>query len=111
MDTVNKIKKKYQKYEDSLKSIGNTKIFMKFTINDFAIDVSGLSNKHQAALDIQIAMSAYCRFIEKHIVNQVFPLCYYWFITQCALVLDSKLSSAFTLVVLFEFMCELFQQQ
>ncbi|CAF1253315.1 unnamed protein product, partial [Rotaria sp. Silwood1] len=82
-----------------------------FTINDFVIDVSGLSNEHQAAFDVQIAMSAYCRVVEKRIVDQVSQLCYYWFITRCALLLDSKLSSAFTSAILFEWMREPFDQQ
>ncbi|CAF4453852.1 unnamed protein product, partial [Rotaria sp. Silwood2] len=73
--------------------------------------VSGLSNEHQAALDVQIAMSAYCRVVEKRIVDQVSQLCYHWFITRCALVLDSKLSSAFTSAILFEWMREPFDQQ
>ncbi|CAF4417085.1 unnamed protein product [Rotaria sp. Silwood2] len=111
MDTVNKIKKKYQEYNDSVKLNGNTKVSPKFCINDFVIDVSGLSNEHQAALDAQIAMSAYCRVVEKRIVDQVSQLCYHWFITRCALVLDSKLSSAFTSAILFEWMREPFDQQ
>ncbi|CAF3971216.1 unnamed protein product [Rotaria sp. Silwood1] len=111
MDTVNKIKKKYQEYNDSLKLNGNTKVSPTFTINDFVIDVSGLSNEHQAAFDVQIAMSAYCRVVEKRIVDQVSQLCYYWFITRCALLLDSKLSSAFTSAILFEWMREPFDQQ
>ncbi|CAF5046573.1 unnamed protein product, partial [Rotaria sp. Silwood1] len=111
MDTVNKIKKKYQEYNDSIELNRNAKVSPRFTINDFVIDVSGLSNEHQAALDVQIAMSAYCRVVEKRIVDQVSQLCYYWFITRCALVLDSKLSSAFTSATLFEWMREPFNQQ
>ncbi|CAF3515208.1 unnamed protein product [Rotaria sp. Silwood1] len=111
MDTVNKIKTKSQEYNTNLKSCGTTRISSTYTINDFEIDVSGLSNEHQAALDIQIAISAYCRVVEKRIVDQVSQLCYYWFITQCALVLDSKLNSAFTSANLFEWMREPFDQQ
>ncbi|CAF0734630.1 unnamed protein product [Rotaria sordida] len=111
MDTVNKIKKKWQEYHDSVKLNGNTKVPSTFTINDFVINVSGLSNEHQAALDVQIAMSAYCRVVERRIVDQVSQLCYYWFINRCALVLDSKLSSAFTSAILFEWMREPFDQQ
>lgn len=80
-------------------------------VNDFVIDVNGLSNEHQAAFDVQIAISAYCRVVEKRFVDQVSQLCYYWFVTQCALVLDSKLSSAFTSAMLFEWMREPFDQQ
>jgi hypothetical protein len=70
-----------------------------------------VSNEHQAALDIQIAISSYCRVVKKRVVDQVSQLCYYWFITRCALVLDSKLSSAFTSAMLFEWMREPFDQQ
>ncbi|CAF1185040.1 unnamed protein product [Rotaria sordida] len=111
MDTVNKIKDKFQEYTNSVERNGKTRVSSTFAINDFAIDVSGLSNEHQAALDIQIAISAYCRVVEKRIVDHVSQLCYYWFITQCALVLDSKLNSAFTSANLFEWMREPFDQQ
>ncbi|CAF1476974.1 unnamed protein product [Rotaria sordida] len=111
MDTVNKIKNKSQEYNNSIKLSGNTRVSSTFSINDLVIDVSGLSNEHQATLDIQIAISAYCRVVEKRIVDQVSQLCYYWFITQCALVLDSKLNSAFTSANLFELMREPFDQQ
>ncbi|CAF1361406.1 unnamed protein product, partial [Rotaria sordida] len=110
MDTVNKIKNKSQEYNKN-KSSGHTRFVSTFEINDFVIDVSGLSNEHQAAFDIQIAISAYCRVVEKRIVDQVSQLCYYWFITQCALVLDSKLNSAFTSANLLELMREPFDQQ
>jgi hypothetical protein len=70
-----------------------------------------VSNEHQAALDIQIAISSYCRVVKKRVVDQVCQFCYYWFITRCALVLDSKLSSAFTSAMLFEWMREPFDQQ
>jgi len=70
-----------------------------------------VSNEHQAALDIQIAISSYCRVVKKRVVDQVSQFCYYWFITRCALVLDSKLSSAFTSAMLFEWMREPFDQQ
>ncbi|CAF2947029.1 unnamed protein product [Rotaria sp. Silwood2] len=111
MDTVNKIKSKSQEYNTNVKSYGTTRTSSIYTINDFEIDVSGLSNEHQAALDIQIAISAYCRVVEKRIVDQVSQLCYYWFITQCVLILDSKLNSAFTSANLFEWMREPFDQQ
>lgn len=80
-------------------------------IDGFFGDINGLSNEHQAALDVQIAIAAYCRVVEKRIADHVSQLCYYWFITQCALVLDSKLSSAFTSAMLFEWMHEPFDQQ
>ncbi|CAF1383451.1 unnamed protein product [Rotaria sordida] len=111
MDTVNKIKKKYQEYNDSVKSNEYVQFSSRFAIDDFVIDLSNVSNEHQAALDVQIAMSAYCRVVEKRIVDQVSQLCYYWFITRCALLLDSKLSSAFTSAILFEWMREPFDQQ
>jgi hypothetical protein len=73
--------------------------------------MNDVSNEHQAALDIQIAISSYCRVVKKRVVDQVSQFCYYWFITRCALVLDSKLSSAFTSAMLFEWMREPFDQQ
>ncbi len=75
------------------------------------IDLSDCSNEHQAALDVQIAISAYCRVVEKRVTDQVCQFCYYWFITRCALVLDSKLCSTFTSAMLFEWMREPFDQQ
>jgi pyruvate-formate lyase len=81
------------------------------TVNDFAINLSEVSNEHQAALDVQIAIKAYCRVVEKRVVDQAAQLCYFWFIDQCALQIDSKLSSIFTSAVLFEWMREPFEQQ
>jgi hypothetical protein len=75
------------------------------------IDLSDCSNEHQAALDVQIAVSAYCRVVEKRVTDQVCQFCYYWFITRCALILDSKLCSTFTSAMLFEWMREPFDQQ
>jgi len=83
----------------------------KLFVDSFVIDVNGLSNEHQAALDVQIAMSAYCHVVEKRVIDQASQFCYYWFITRCALMLDSKLSSAFTSAILFEWMREPFDQQ
>ncbi|CAF1068764.1 unnamed protein product [Adineta steineri] len=81
------------------------------TVNDFAINLSEVSNEHQAALDVQIAIKAYCRVVEKRVVDQGAQLCHFWFVDQCALKLDSKLSSTFTSAVLFQLMCEPFEQQ
>jgi hypothetical protein len=81
------------------------------TVSDFAIDLSEVSNEHQAALDIQIAIKAYCRVVEKRVVDQATQLCHYWFIDQCTLKLDSQLSLIFTSAVLFEWMRESFEQQ
>jgi hypothetical protein len=82
-----------------------------FVVNDLTIDINGVSNEHQAALDVQIAISAYCRVVEKRIIDGVSQICYYWFITQCTLQLDTKLSSALTSAILFEWMREPFDQQ
>ncbi len=83
----------------------------KVMINGVEINLDGLSNEHQAACDIQIATSAYCHIVERRLVDQVAQLCYYWSITCCALILDSKLSSAFTSAILFEWMREPFDQK
>jgi hypothetical protein len=83
----------------------------RLTINDFVVDMKDLSNEHQAAFEVQVAISSYCRVVEKRIIDQVAQLCYYWLITQCALILDSKFSSAFTSANLFEWMREPFDQQ
>jgi hypothetical protein len=83
----------------------------KFVINGLEIDLEGLSNEHQAAIDIQVAIAAYCHVVERRLIEQVAQLCYYWSITRCALILDSKLNSAFTSALLFEWMREPFDQQ
>ncbi|CAF4531870.1 unnamed protein product [Rotaria socialis] len=80
-------------------------------VNDFEINVAGLSNEYQAALDVQIAISAYCRVVQKRVADEIAKLCHYWLITRCALVMDAKFSSAFTSAVLFEWMREPFDQQ
>ncbi|UJR20928.1 hypothetical protein I4U23_024037 [Adineta vaga] len=112
MDTVNKIKNEFQKYNENIKTNGGKPTSSStLFVNDIVVDVNGLSNEHQAAVDVQIAIAAYCRVVEKCLIDHVSQLCYYYFITQCALVLDSKLSSAFTSAMLFEWMQEPFSQQ
>ncbi len=58
-----------------------------------------------------MAIAAYCHVVERRLIEQVAQLCYYWSITRCALILDSKLNSAFTSALLFEWMREPFDQQ
>ena len=113
MDTVNKIKARIQENTDSKKT-GMSRIVAvqkNVDVNDFTIDLSEVSNEHQAALDVQIAVKAYCHVVEKRVVDQTVQLCHFWFIDECALKLDSKLSSAFTSAALFEWMREPFEQQ
>jgi len=88
-----------------------TNLSSKIMVNDVEINLDGLSNEHQAALDIQVAIFSYCHIVERRLVDQVAQLCYYWSITRCTLILDSKLSSSFTSAQLFEWMREPFDQQ
>lgn len=83
----------------------------KVTVNDFTMNLSEVSNEHQAALDVQIAVKAYCHVVEKRVIDQAAQLCYFWFIEECVLKLDSKLSSTFTPTTLFEWMREPVEQQ
>ncbi|CAF2028320.1 unnamed protein product [Rotaria magnacalcarata] len=112
MDTVYKIKIQFQKYESSNRLATVVKaVQSNVIVNDFEINVAGLSNEYQAALDVQIAISAYCRVVQKRVADEIAQLCHYWLITCCALVMDAKFSSAFTSAVLFEWMREPFDQQ
>ena len=76
-----------------------------------SIDLQNYSNESLAALDIQIAVQSYCHVVEKRLSDQVCQMCYYWFVTKCALTLNTKLSSTFTSAVLFEYMREPYEQQ
>ena len=135
MDTVNKLKTKIQECIENKKSeysrceiyrneviyimhilpgtpnVGQQYMKQNVNVNDFTIDLSAVSNEHQAALDVQIAVKAYCRVVEKRVIDQAAQLCQFWFIDECALKLDSKLSSTFTSATLFEWMREPFEQQ
>ncbi|CAF0866737.1 unnamed protein product [Adineta ricciae] len=114
MDSVNKIKRRCQEHFDNLKSPPDAKKTANstlFYVNDFTVNLSQLSHEHSAVLDVQIAMTVYCHVVGRRVVDQVSQLCYYWFITRCALMLDSKLTAAFTSAVLFEWMREPFEQQ
>ncbi len=91
--------------------VGSKTVSSKLEDDGMMIDLSDCSNEHQAALDVQIAISSYCRVVEKRVTDQVCQFCYYWFITRCALILDSKLCSTFTSAMLFEWMREPFDQQ
>lgn len=90
---------------------GPKTVSSKLVEDGMTIDLSDCSNEYQATLDVQIAVSAYCRVVEKRVTDQVSQFCYYWFITRCALVLDTKLCSTFTSAMLFEWMHEPFEQQ
>mgnify|MGYP002377865908 FL=1 len=109
MDTVNKIKERFLEHKEKPKP-GQDKSSI-VNINGYSLDLSDRSNEHQAALDVQIAVAAYCRVVEKRLIDRISQINYYWFITRCALILDTKLSSAFTSAILFEWMREPFEQQ
>lgn len=111
MDTVNLIRNKHQAYQDQIKQNPSAQISSKFDHDGLTIDFNGFSNEYQAALDIQIAVRAYCHVVEKRLIDQICQVCYHWFITEGALTLDTKLSSAFTSAMLFEWMREPFEQQ
>ncbi|CAM4838812.1 unnamed protein product [Rotaria magnacalcarata] len=116
MDTVNKIKANVHEHIESNKSEGlfgviRPKEIKNVAANDFEIDFSDVSNEHQAALDVQIAIKAYCHVVEKRVVDQATQLCYFWFVDKCVMKLDSKFSSTFTSATLFEWMREPFEQQ
>ncbi|CAF1650751.1 unnamed protein product [Didymodactylos carnosus] len=56
---------------------------------------SAVANEAQSAADIQIAMDSYCKVVEKRLVDIVSQTCYCQLITECALELETKLTSAF----------------
>ncbi|UJR12888.1 hypothetical protein I4U23_017062 [Adineta vaga] len=112
MDCVDKIKKKCQDHLNSLQLNGNKQIGSSVhAINDFTVNLAYISNQYPTTLDVQTAITAYCRVVGRRVIDQISQLCYYWFITRCALILDSKLTSVYTSAILFEWMREPFDQQ
>ncbi|CAF1317815.1 unnamed protein product, partial [Didymodactylos carnosus] len=103
MDTVNKIKREFLNYDELTKSNTNSSgKKLRSTIN---------YNEKRAAFDVQIAVFAYCKVVEKRMVDQISQLCYYFLITKCALIIDLKLSTTFSWTELHRIMAEPFEQK
>lgn len=49
-----------------------------------------------AAQDTLIGLRVYCSIVQARIVDQLSQLCDYWFIRNGVLIVDTKLSTAFT---------------
>lgn len=60
-----------------------------------------------AAQDTLIGLRAYSSIVQARIVDQLSQLCDYWFIRNGVLILDTKLSTAFTPTELLKVMKEL----
>ncbi|CAF1169083.1 unnamed protein product [Didymodactylos carnosus] len=71
---------------------------------------SDVSNESQAAVDIQIAMHAYCKVVKKRVIDQVSQLCYHFFVTNCALLMHITLSNQFKSTDLLVLMAESVEQ-
>ncbi|CAF1456934.1 unnamed protein product [Rotaria sordida] len=106
MDTVNKLKEKDKKRHDdhseqnaaSSSASVRPKVTLTSTIQNSTDKVAyaPVSNEAQAARDIQIALHAYSKVVEKRVTDSMAQTCYYHFITQCALKIDQLLSTSVT---------------
>ncbi|CAF0950644.1 unnamed protein product [Didymodactylos carnosus] len=111
MDTVNKIKLKQKKYEednefpDGTNKNGQSDDAI-YKIDNTKINFAEVSNEKMAAFDIQIAMFSYCKVVQKRVCDNVAQYCYYYFITKCALVIDTKLNTSCISADLFKLMIE-----
>ncbi|CAF4552758.1 unnamed protein product [Rotaria sp. Silwood2] len=120
MDTVNKFKDREQKKKDerggSSATSSSTSLDPKVPIttvtNDSTSTVAytSVSNEVQAAMDIQIALHAYSKVVEKRMTDNIAQTCYYHFITECALKMDQALSISITSSQLAQYMREPYKQ-
>ncbi|CAF1582859.1 unnamed protein product [Rotaria magnacalcarata] len=118
MDTVNNIKEKNKKKNDERGGI-NAASPLSFTFGSLgtpstlvptnstsSITYTAVSNEAQAAKDIQIALHAYSKVVEKRMTDNIGQTCYYHFITKCALKMDQFLSSSMPPSQLVQYMRE-----
>ncbi|CAF1440165.1 unnamed protein product [Rotaria sordida] len=106
MDTVNKLKEKDKKrHDDHLEqnaASSSASVRPKVTLTSIIqnstdkVAYAPVSNEAQAAKDIQIALHAYSKVVEKRVTDSMAQTCYYHFITQCALKIDQLLSTSVT---------------
>ncbi|CAF4015215.1 unnamed protein product, partial [Rotaria magnacalcarata] len=71
-----------------------------------SITYTAVSNEAQAAKDIQIALHAYSKVVEKRMTDNIGQTCYHHFITKCALKMDQFLSSSMPPSKLVQYMRE-----
>ncbi|CAF4609538.1 unnamed protein product, partial [Rotaria socialis] len=116
MDTVNNIKENNKKKNDehgeinaaSFSPFGSTRIRSTPAAKNSTSSVTytAVSNEAQAAKDIQIALHAYSKVVEKRMSDNIGQTCYYHFITQCALKMDQFISSSIPPSQLVQYMRE-----
>ncbi|UJR29173.1 hypothetical protein I4U23_010387 [Adineta vaga] len=68
------------------------------------------TNEARAAPTIQMALISYCQIVQKRLVDHIAQVCYYQFLTRCALVIDQKLTLAVTPIDLVRFMKEPYER-
>ncbi|CAF1324971.1 unnamed protein product [Rotaria magnacalcarata] len=118
MDTVNNIKEKNKKKNDerggiyaasppsfTFSSLGTPSTLVP-TNSTSSITYTAVSNEAQAAKDIQIALHAYSKVVEKRMTDNIGQTCYHHFITKCALKMDQFLSSSMPPSKLVQYMRE-----
>ncbi|CAF1930491.1 unnamed protein product [Rotaria magnacalcarata] len=118
MDTVNNIKEKNKKKNDerggiyaasppsfTFSSLGTPSTLVP-TNSTSSITYTAVSNEAQSAKDIQIALHAYSKVMEKRMTDNIGQTCYHHFITKCALKMDQFLSSSMPPSKLVQYMRE-----
>ncbi|CAF1664175.1 unnamed protein product, partial [Didymodactylos carnosus] len=50
----------------------------------------------ETAIYLQIALHSYCKIVQQRVIDNVSMICYYQFITKCAMTLDKKINKSLT---------------
>lgn len=82
------------------------KVIPSFLFVAAGTNVNPASPDNTAPKEVMIGLRAYCSIVHARIVDQLFQLCEYWFIRNGVLILDGKLSTAFTPAELLKSMKE-----
>ncbi|CAF0878005.1 unnamed protein product [Adineta ricciae] len=111
MDTVNKVKQDMKKIKEQSSTASSSSTFVQKvkTVSD-ELAYASMSNEAQAAIDIQISLHSYSKVVEKRITDNIAQVCYYHFITKCALKMDELLSCSVPSSQLLQYMREPQQQ-
>ncbi|CAF1554043.1 unnamed protein product, partial [Didymodactylos carnosus] len=111
LEIINKIQLAHNEHKEkanknntpSVKTEIRTALTVPFEFDGLRIEL--LAEKETANY-LQIALHSYCKIVQQRVIDNVSMICYYQFITKCAMTLDKKLLTMFTSSELFSLMME-----
>ncbi|CAF0785843.1 unnamed protein product, partial [Didymodactylos carnosus] len=111
LEIINKIQLAYNEHKgkanknnpSSVKTEIRTTLTVPFELDGLLIE---LSAEKETAIYLQTALHSYCKIVQQRVIDNVSMICYYQFITKCAMTLDKKLLTMLTSSERFSLMME-----